>query len=146
MRGSIALDSFSRLREMLQGDTAGSVEFRLQGGRDVRGRPVLHIEIDGLITVRCQRCLEPLRLPLRITNTLLLLRQAEMADPAADDPAAPDIIEASEALDVAALVEDEILLSIPYAPAHEETACRPVPGTGPVRAGAFEQLARLKSN
>ena len=55
-------------------------------------------------------------------------------------------IEASRELDVATLVEDEILLGLPYAPRHEDGACGPL-GTAVAEgaaASAFAKLAALK--
>ena len=60
----------------------------------------------------------------------------------------PDAIEASTELDVAALIEDEVLLSLPLAPRHAEGAC-----TGRVatqvkddvrKHSAFAELGALK--
>jgi uncharacterized protein len=63
-----------------------------------------------------------------------------------DDPEGPDMIEASAALDVAALVEDEVLLSLPLAPRHPEGMCESRVGQeeGAERPSAFAQLAALK--
>ena len=73
-----------------------------------------------MLQLRCQRCLEPL--PLEVdTDSLLVLAasQAEIeADPETVD--SPDRVVAGHEMPVADLVEDELILAVPYAPRHED--------------------------
>lgn len=144
LRGSLPLAGLSRLKDSLA-DAPGAVEFEVRGGEDARRRPILTVAIIGTLRLQCQRCLEALDHPLHVVNTLRLVAAGEAAAGALDDE---DIewIEASRELDLAALVEDEILLSLPYAPRHEEGACRLLrtamaDGAG---ASAFAALGVLK--
>jgi uncharacterized protein len=87
--------------------------------------------------------------PLRLFNTLRLVRQGEDISAEADDPGAVDCITASSELDVAELIEDEILLSLPFAPRHKEDACRRALGErqrDAMRSSAFAKLAALRKN
>jgi uncharacterized metal-binding protein YceD (DUF177 family) len=65
-----------------------------------------------------------------------------------DNPDAPDVIEPEREFDVAALVEDEVLLSLPLAARHPEGACeRRAPEHDMKSAdmqSAFAKLAALK--
>jgi len=146
LRGNLPLPGLTRLKDSLA-DAVGTVEFEVTGGQDVRSRPILMVAIRGMLHLQCQHCLEALEHPLRVLNTLLLVAAGAGAAGELDDE---DIewIEASRELDVANLVEDEILLSLPYAPRHEEGACRPIGAA--VAAGtagsAFAALATLKRN
>ena len=146
LRGSLAVRTLARLQDSLA-DGMGEVEFAVKGAHDARSRPVLTLEISGLLHLRCQRCLGPLEYPLRLYNTLLLVGAAEVAAGNLDNEDA-EWIEASSALDVAALVEDEVILGLPYAPRHEAGLC----GQGDYTAGrssaeaAFAKLAALKRN
>jgi uncharacterized protein len=126
LQGRLPAASFERLQDYLV-DAEGSVEFVVKGDLDRERRPMLRLEISGMLHLRCQRCLKVLPYALRLSNTLLLVREARQSavDP---DPHVPEFIEASPELDVAALVEDEILLGLPIAPRHEEGGCRGVPG------------------
>lgn len=142
LSGSLPIAGLARLKDSLH-ETAGEVRFEVKGGRDARRRLVLMLVIRGALRLQCQRCLGALDFPLQLANTLLLA--AGDASEFEDDDA--DWIEPSPALDVVALVEDEILLSLPYAPRHEESRC--AMGGGSVqreggRGGAFAQLATLK--
>jgi uncharacterized protein len=146
LRGNLPLPGLTRLKDSLA-DAVGTVEFEVTGGQDVRSRPILMVAIRGMLHLQCQHCLEALEHPLRVLNTLLLVAAGAGAAGELDDE---DIewIEASRELDVANLVEDEILLSLPYAPRHEEGACRPIgaavaEGTA---GSAFAALATLKRN
>ena len=141
LSGGVPIPSLTRLKESLY-DELGEVRFEVKGAQDARGRPVLALEIRGVLHLRCQRCLGLLEHPLRVSSTLLL------AGPGAGDfeEEEKEWIEASSELDVGALVEDEIILSLPYSPRHEEGACSQAAGAQTVRAAvtAFEKLAALK--
>ena len=146
LQGSLAIAGLTRLKESLA-DDEGRVEFVVKGGRDARRRLVLTLEISGLLHLQCQRCLGRLEYPLRLSNALLLVGKGEVAAGDLDDEDA-EWIEASGELDVAMLVEDEIILGLPYAPRHEEGTCR----QGGYRAdvgsadAAFAKLAALRRN
>ena len=144
LRGSLPLAGLTRLKDSLA-DAHGTVEFEVKGGHDARHRPILTVAIHGMLHLKCQRCLEALDHPLQALNTLLLVAAGAAAAGELDDE---DIewIEASRELDVATLVEDEILLGLPYAPRHEDGACGPL-GTAVAEgaaASAFAKLAALK--
>jgi uncharacterized protein len=147
LRGSIPVTRLTRLQDCLA-DSSGEVDFVLTGGRNNERRPILRMEVSGVLRLQCQRCLGALEYSLRLDNTLLLVRLGEDVSANAEDPDAPDCIEASPELDVAALIEDEILLSLPFAPRHAENACRSAldgreRSTG--KQSAFAKLAELKT-
>ena len=141
LSGGVQIPGLTRLKESLY-DELGEVRFELKGAEDARSRPVLALEIRGVLHLRCQRCLGLLECPLSVSSTLLL------AGPGAGDFEEEDVewIEASGELDVGGLVEDEIILSLPYSPRHEEGACRQAAGAQTAQAAvtAFEKLAALK--
>jgi uncharacterized protein len=144
LRGSLPIPGLARLRESLA-DSVGEIAFVITGGRDARRRPILSVEVRGVLHLQCQRCLGALDYPLRLVNRLLLV---EPGAAGADEYEAEgaEWIEASATLDLAQLVEDEILLGLPFAPRHEEGACRQMTDAeaGNARASAFAKLAALK--
>src|SRR5207253_1741595 len=96
--------------------------------------------------LQCQRCLGLLEYRIAVTNTLLLVPRGSNADAELDDPESPDAIEADRELDVAALIEDEVLLSLPLAPRHPEGTCTgrfEQHETFPAHA-SFAKLAQIK--
>lgn len=146
LSGSVAVSDLARLRESVFG-AGGEIRYRVKGGHDTRRRPFLTLEISGMLHLQCQRCLGGFDFPLRLFSSLLLANAGEGADGIMDGEEA-DWIEASAELDVGSLVEDEILLSLPYAPRHEAGHCRQGLDEQAERAGAsaFAELAALKRN
>ena len=146
LSGVFPVQALTRLQDSLF-DELGEVRYQVTGGHDAQRRPVLTLEISGVLHLRCQRCLGALDFGLRVANTLLLASGSEASSGTLDD-AEMEWIEASAELDVAGLVEDEILLSLPYAPRHGEGQCPPGlrAAAGSDKATAFAKLAVLKRN
>jgi len=144
LHGSLPVPGLTRLRDSLV-EAPGEVEFVVQGGHDARQRPTLSLDISGTLRLQCQRCLGVLDYPVRLANTLLLVSAGAAAAGDLDEEDA-EWIEASTELDVAALVEEEILLSLPYAPRHEEGQCeqRLTAAKDGAGSSAFAKLAALK--
>ncbi len=128
-QGVLPLSGFQRLRDMLASD-AGEVTYAVQGVRDERGRPSLRVKVQGTLQLRCQRCLEALPFEARSDAVLVLAAsQGEIeADPA--DAQAPDRLLAGKEMPVRELVEDELILAVPFAPRHEKCIARPATGAG----------------
>ena len=146
LQGSLPVESLQRLEDVLF-DSQGSLNYEVRGRLDERNRPRLALKISGNLHLQCQRCLERLEYDVAVLNTLLLAPPGQQVDENIDDPDAPDVIEASPELDLAGLIEDEVLLSLPLAPRHAEGACesrlaRSTDAAG--RPSPFAQLAGLK--
>jgi uncharacterized protein len=119
--GNIDLMEMDRLRDELAADL-GVVSYRLEGAL-VGGRPALRLSIDANPTLICQRCLTPYVHSLHSDGLIFLARNdAEMERWENDDPLL-DVIVAVEHMDVRMLVEDEVLLSLPVVPRHEDEDC-----------------------
>jgi uncharacterized protein len=118
-QGVLPLGRFPRLRDLLATD-AGEAAYAIEGVRDGQGRPSLSVKVKATLQLRCQRCLEPLPLEVDAESLLVLAAsQAELeADPESVD--APDRVVAGHEMPVADLVEDELILAVPYAPRHED--------------------------
>ena len=125
-QGVWPLSDFPRLRDMLASD-AGEVEYAVDGVRDERGRPGLRVKVRGTLQLRCQRCLEALPLEVQADATLVLAGTlAEIHDEPADAHAADRVVAGRE-MPVRDLIEDELILAVPYAPRHESCTARPSP-------------------
>jgi uncharacterized protein len=125
---------------------AGNVDFEVVGGEDARARPVLQLKLVGRLWLQCQRCLGGFEQELAVDTTLRLVPEASLDTEHSDDPDEPDCIAASRGLDLAALIEDEILLALPAYPRHGEgdSACRS--GAGKIssnQVSAFSALSQL---
>ena len=120
-QGVLSLSAFERLRDVLASDE-GEVAYELKGVRDERGRPSLRLRVRSTLQLRCQRCLGPLAFEAQADALLVLAAtQAEIdADPV--DVQSPDRVLAGREMAVADLIEDELILAVPYAPRHESCA------------------------
>lgn len=120
-QGVWPLREFPRLRDMLSSGE-GEVAYRIAGVRDERGRPGLRLQVSGTLQLRCQRCLEPMPFEVKTDETLVLAASlAEIhAEPA--DAHGPDRVVAGREMALRELVEDEVILALPYAPRHENCA------------------------
>jgi uncharacterized protein len=117
-QGVWPLRDLPRLRDMLASD-GGEVAYTVQGMRDERGRPALRVQVSGTLQLRCQRCLEALPLEVRTDELLVLAAtlQEIHAEPA--DASAPDRVVAGKEMPLRDLIEDELILAVPYAPRHD---------------------------
>jgi uncharacterized protein len=117
---------FPRLGDMLASD-AGEVHYSIVGVRDERGRPSLRVTVRGTLQLRCQRCLEALPFAVQAEETLVLAGTlAEIHAEPADAYAAERVVAGRE-MPVRDLIEDELILAVPYAPRHESCSARRSP-------------------
>jgi len=123
LRGALPIRDFPRLNDMLARHE-GEVAYEIEGLRDERGRPGLRLKVRARLELRCQRCLEGLPFEVQADEVLVLAgTQAEIdAEPA--DVHAADRVVAAEEMSVRELVEDELILALPYAPRHAECSAR----------------------
>jgi uncharacterized protein len=120
--GEFVFTELDRLRDELACEQ-GVVRWRLEGVL-VGGRPAMRLLVEANPTLVCQRCLGPYVHSLHSEGLIFLARnETELARWESDDPLL-DAIVAEEALDVRMLIEDEILLSLPVVPHHEDGVCQ----------------------
>jgi uncharacterized protein len=117
-QGTWAVGDFPRLRDMLASD-AGEIRYEIEGVQDARGRPALRVRLNGALQLRCQRCLEPMRFDVDAEETLVLAATQAEIDAEPVDADSPDRLLAAEEVKVRDLLEDELILAVPYAPRHE---------------------------
>jgi uncharacterized protein len=98
------------------------IKWNIAGTTDVLGRPAIAIELEGSVPLECQRCLALMEWPVR-QRTVALLAWSEAEGDALDADSDEEVLVAAEPLDALALVEDELLLSLPYAPTHADGEC-----------------------
>jgi uncharacterized protein len=98
------------------------------------GFPRLRMAVAGELHLQCQRCLGPVTWPVKIRNSLLVLRRQDEAKQIVD-PFDCIVVDA-DGLSLATVIEDEILAALPLAPMHEQVAdCS---GVGVVATGLDE--------
>ncbi len=119
--GKIALCSLERLQDYLAGNS-GELQYEVTGALNGNGKPILRVSVQGLIKLRCQRCLGELGHVLDLRADLLLAENEKELS-AFDEDEKIDGILAEPDLDVLALIEDEIILSLPVSPRHSQSEC-----------------------
>jgi uncharacterized protein len=119
--GTVDVASLPRLDDVLIEGPA-LVAWRIVGTADAMGRPALAIELDGEVPLECQRCLNAVAWPVHHRTEVVLARdEAELARLDADSDS--EVLLAATPLDPATLVEDELVLALPYAPRHADGKC-----------------------
>lgn len=150
LSGTLDAASLPRTADRLvPGGRGAEVAWRIAGTHDALGRPALEIGLDGAVPLVCQRCLQPFAWAVKQRTVVLLARdERELAQLDADDE--HEVVLAAVPLDAATLAEDELLLTLPFAPRCERAACvgkGPAPAAAARSAGgapAFAALAALK--
>ena len=113
-RGMAGMERLPRLAQ-LQCSTEG-LEYYLRGGRAGNGKPCLRLSVRGSVKLPCQRCLDPVQVPIAVDAELQLAESLREISEADDEI---DRVIASRNMDVAWLVEDEVILVLPMAARHE---------------------------
>lgn len=142
LEGELPLSGLERLQDVLA-DVSGTVRYSLQGRVSRQGKPQLLLDVEGLAPVVCQRCLGLYAYPVSIASTLeLIADEAEISQEELEDDSR-DFLVVQKEMDVAALIEDEIILALPSAPRHEE--CE-LPGSSErgTKVSPFAVLSALK--
>jgi uncharacterized protein len=119
--GSVDAHELPRVDDVLAEGPA-IITWRIEGTADAAGRPALAIELAGAVPLTCQRCLDDFEWPIDQRTEVLLARdERELA--ALDGDSASEVVLAGMPVEPLTLVEDELVLALPFAPRHPEDAC-----------------------
>ena len=116
--GTCAVAALGRVQDLLH-SPEGELQYSVQGVADELGRPALRVQVAGVLQLACQRCLGLLAFPLGVDSTLVLARSEAEIEAQPVEPEGPERIVGRKDMEVGALLEDEVLLAIPFAPRHE---------------------------
>lgn len=142
LRAAVELRALGRLADALL-DTTGEIAYSLVGERGADRKPYLHLAVAGTLGLQCQRCLGRVEWPVAVDRMLQLVPVGALIPDEELERDEFDAIEAMPGLDVLALVEDELLLSLPIAPRHESCS-QPRPGDEAVEVSPFAMLAAYR--
>jgi DUF177 domain-containing protein len=141
LAGALELGDLTRLSEL--GCVGARIDYEIRGGSTAQGKPALHVEVTGTLELVCQRCLGTVAVPVRVNAELELATSQEEVDAADDDV---DRVLAALSMEVAQLVEDEVILALPMVPKHAQC---PAQGgesdSGGERVSPFAALAALRT-
>ena len=135
------MSGFSRLRDLLSTNT-GELEYEVNGTTDEVGRPAIGIRVAGELQLTCQRCMKAMPFEIRLDEILVLATSEAEIEAQPIDPETPDRVLAGKEMEVGTLLEDEILLAIPFAPRHEHCSGTSA-GEGEAQASPFAHLRGL---
>jgi uncharacterized protein len=144
LTGRLDVSALTRVADLLF-DTAGSLEYAVSGYVNERGHSALQVCLDGELNLRCQRCLGPLPQPVHTQRDIVLVPGADEFAQRVDEAEAEDVIPDVPRLELAPLLEEELLLGLPLAARHEDGACSTGVALQPAQSGSpFAALAKLK--
>lgn len=123
--------AFCKHRETLQGELNAmqtkqlqqwlakedTIEFSLEGNIDSRRQPRLSGQIDATLHLQCQRCLEPMRYPLKTNFDYVLIAHERLEEKVLDG--SETLICDQEEIELSWFIEEELLLSMPMIAKHE---------------------------
>ena len=161
IRGRFSVHHLSRLLDGLpeqpvagqpdSEDQAGVVSFEARGLGESEGKSMLALSVHAMLMLECQRCLGPMQYLVDGKTVFEVVRsESELgSDDETDEDDEPERIVGSRRFDLVALIEDELILGVPYIPRHE--ACpgqsEKIAATDPdavERPSPFAVLGKLK--
>jgi uncharacterized protein len=151
LSGVVHARVFDRLVEQLalsvEADgNQNQVSYSLSGWRDVQGRDFIQLELSANLLMICQRCLAAMPFVIHLKFTYQVTQQSEqelMESEVMDDVV--DWVEADTDMNVSNLIEDELLLALPIAPAHD-APCTALKFSSGEKANPFDTLKALKKS
>lgn len=120
LEGTLDIAGMDRLAALLE-DRDTVIAFRLSFGRNEAGAIVISGDFSTDITLRCQRCLEALRLHLEKTIRVGGVRNKSEAETLPAD-LEPMQFEGNR-IPLRELIEEEVLLGLPISPVHKPEEC-----------------------
>lgn len=153
--GRLPLATMTRLADSLA-DGEGEVQYELHFGRDDLGIGVVHMRVQTRLPLVCQRSLERFEFPVAIDQRLGLIA-SERDEAGLPEGYEPVLLDQSAEVNLAALIEDELILALPVVPLKDgmddvppQTWSTGGPDEEPQESGAarnpFAALASMKQD
>ncbi|HYD74838.1 DUF177 domain-containing protein [Ramlibacter sp.] len=155
LSGETPLAAFARLAAEASADQPGqavawSARGELRNPGHLHPEVWLHLEASAALRLTCQRCLEPVDVPLAVDRSFRFVADEDTAA-AQDEAAEEDVLAISRSFDLPGLVEDELLMEVPAVPRHDVcpvpvrlSAADPDFDAGEPRENPFARLKALK--
>lgn len=120
-QGDIDVHRMPRLAGQLV-DAADRLRFRFTGAIDERGRPAARLELDGTMHAVCDRCGQPVAVPISERAQFYFVAAEEDLARLPIDETSEEALLGSQRFDLAALIEDQAILALPISPRHDRCA------------------------
>jgi len=123
-KGNLDVGRLPRLSTIAELNTPLQVSVSFHRGHEAEKHGAVEIELvaQGRLDMVCQRCLGALAVELALQVSVGVVSgeaAARLSKPLGDSIVSPP----GERLDIASVVEDEVLLAMPFAPAHSPGTC-----------------------
>ncbi len=118
--GHAELAGLLRLVEVLV-DNTGEVEFELRFRKGEKRRVHISGCVRAELSLECQRCLEPVRVPVATELDVVVVEGYEEAGMLGDE--FEPLLAGDKRIRLTELVEDELLLALPQVPMHQRGDC-----------------------
>ncbi|WP_455206322.1 YceD family protein [Kaarinaea lacus] len=119
LTGELSIARMQRLVPMLASNE-GEVQVNLVFGLDETGQANVTGEVQTIVTMQCQRCMEPMQVPIKSRVSLAFVNTEKQAQ---ELPSYYEPLIVEEDTSLSDLVEDEIILALPAVPLHETEKC-----------------------
>lgn len=148
IRGSVGINSFKRLLADLPPqnqtqDDSGVVCYEVSGSTQTGRRGRVALKVQTVLQLICQRCMHSMPFVVdELAEFELFASERELQSAQSDDdvdPLAPEPMLVSEPIDLDELIEDQLILAVPYVPKHEH--CEAAKTT----AGEYDDLQERAS-
>lgn len=119
LQGTLPLAAMTRLMDSVLGPENGQVVVDLRFDTSENGVPSVTGQLQTIVQMRCQRCLEPMDVKLDVAPAM----QLRSADEPASQKEQQETLLVQGPLRLRELVEDELLLALPMLPRHGMEQC-----------------------
>jgi uncharacterized protein len=121
--GEIALSKLERLGELLHPGDGGhddrKISVTFEFVRNEYDIPMIKGQLRTSLELECQRCLQPLDMPLELEFELMI----DASDELLRDSSLDTIYSDDGFIDVFEVIEDELILAAPLVALHEDSSC-----------------------
>lgn len=114
------ISNFKRALGGLPSQKGQLLSWSIKGRVDNAGQSFLEIRLSGYVVLTCQRCMQDFDYDIEAVNQVLVVTNEQDLDVDLDDPDALERILGSTQLNALELIEDELILCLPYVPRHAE--------------------------
>ncbi|MCC5864924.1 MAG: DUF177 domain-containing protein [Wenzhouxiangella sp.] len=142
--GTMPLSRMPRLSGLIEGIEQGSINFRLSFARDEQNQVRIDVKVEGRVPMRCQRTLAIFEQIVSGRSVVAVVSSEDEVASLPDDY--EPVLCPDQRLELAALVEEEVLLSLPLVPVDPDTSQVGQPERLADTHRPFEVLAELRKN
>lgn len=118
LEGELEIKSMSRLLDYLV-DDQGLITVKMSFDVDEIGTRFMQGEFSCDVSLLCERCLSPMTVRLDV-NCLLAMVISERTIAGLTEQYDPWLLENDDPVELATVVEDELILALPLVPSHKE--------------------------